>query len=136
MAVALLAGIPLIGVLGAGFLGEGLSLAQEGEASAGAGGAEESALSWQKQARDTRAQVMSVVEELNELGDQGNPVAKDLINDAGMWLGKADDKLAEADKKMEESDFDVASSTYNMAWQYYVKAATAGLNAKRILTGK
>ncbi len=106
------------------------------KAGAGAGSAKASALSWQKQARDTRATVMSVVEELNKLGDQGNPTVKDLINDAGMWVNMADQKLAEADKQMKEGKFDVASSTYNMAWQYYVKAATAGLNAKRILTGK
>ena len=34
---------------------------------------------------------------------------------------------------MESEEFAEASSTYNMAWQYYVKAATAGLAAKTML---
>ena len=71
---------------------------------------EETAKSWQEQATNTRAQVMAVYGELEEMGDKDNPVAKDLIADA--------------------------SYNFNMAWQYYVKAATAGLNAKSILSGQ
>ncbi|NIT56386.1 MAG: hypothetical protein GWN00_09185, partial [Aliifodinibius sp.] len=36
----------------------------------------DSALSWQKQANDTRGAVVSVYEELGKIGDQGNPTAK------------------------------------------------------------
>jgi hypothetical protein len=36
---------------------------------------------------------------------------------------------------MTGEDFEKATNEYNMAWQYYVKAATAGLNAKSILGG-
>ena len=96
----------------------------------------ESALSWQKQANDTRGAVVGVAEELNTIGDQGNTTAKGLIDDAVKWLGEGDKSLSKGDEEMEKEDFEKASFNYNMAWQYYVKAATAGLNAKRILTGK
>jgi len=99
-------------------------------------GYKDSALSWQKQANNTRGAVVSVYEELGKIGDQGNPTAKGLIDDAVKWLGEGDANLANGDSQMEKQDFEKASYSYNMAWQYYVKAATAGLNAKRILTGK
>lgn len=96
----------------------------------------ESAVSWQKQAKDTREKVVGVAEELEEIGDKGNPDAKGLIEDAKRWLQEGDKSMAEANAEMEEEKYQDASYGYNMAWQYYVKAATAGLNAKRILTGK
>ncbi len=96
----------------------------------------DSALSWQKQSTDTRAKVMAVYEELTEIGDQGNADAKDLIADAVTQLGEGDKQLKAGDDNLAKSEFEKASYDYNMAWQYYVKAATAGLNAKRILTGK
>ena len=96
----------------------------------------DSALSWQKQANDTRGAVVGVAEELNTIGDQGNQTAKGLIDDAVKWLGEGDKSLSKGDKDMEKQEFEKASFNYNMAWQYYVKAATAGLNARRILTGK
>lgn len=109
------------------FAAAGISFAQ---------GPEESALSWQKNAKDTRKQVVSVAEELEQIGDKGNQDAKGLIEDAHHWLAEGDKKLEEGDQLFEKEDFEKASYSYNMAWQYYVKAATAGLNAKRILTGK
>lgn len=96
----------------------------------------ETAQSWQQQATSTRAQVVSVAEELGKIGDKGNPDAKGLIEDATTQLGKGDEELAKGDKSMKEEKWEDASYSYNMAWQYYVKAATAGLNAKRILTGQ
>ena len=96
----------------------------------------DSAVSWQKQANDTRGAVVSVAEELGTIGDQGNPTAKGLIDDAVKWLGEGDKNLSNGDSEMEKQEFEKASYSYNMAWQYYVKAATAGLNARRILTGK
>jgi hypothetical protein len=96
----------------------------------------DSALSWQKQANDTRGVVAGVAEELGTIGDQGNTTAKGLIDDALKWLGKGDKNISKGDAEMEKQDYEKASFSYNMAWQYYVKAATAGLNAKRILTGK
>jgi hypothetical protein len=97
---------------------------------------EETAKSWQEQATSTRAAVVSVAEELGKIGDKGNPDAKGLIEDATTQLGKGDEELAKGDKAMKEEKWEDASYSYNMAWQYYVKAATAGLNAKRILTGQ
>ena len=94
----------------------------------------ESALSWQKQAKDTRGAVVSVADELGKMGDKGNEYAKDLINDAVKWLGEGDNHLSAGDEEMKKEEFEKASFNYNMAWQYYVKAATAGLNAKRILS--
>lgn len=96
----------------------------------------ETATSWQKQATSTRAQVASVADELNKIGDKGNPDAKGLIEDATNWLKQGDQELAKGDESMKKDDWENASYSYNMAWQYYVKAATAGLNAKRILTGQ
>jgi len=134
LALAIFSGTPSLSAL---FTGEALGLQAPGGALvATADEGKESALSWQKQARDTRATVIGVVKELNQLGDQGNPVVKNLIDDAGMWLKMADAEFAKGDKLMEKKDFRVASTAYNMAWQYLVKAATAGLNAKSILTGK
>ena len=98
-------------------------------------GYKDSAESWKKQANDTRGAVVSVYEELGKIGDQGNPTAKGLIDDAVKWLGEGDANLKNGDTEMEKQDYEKASFSYNMAWQYYVKAATAGLNAKRILTG-
>lgn len=109
------------------FAAAGISFAQ---------GPEQSALSWQKNAKDTRKQVVSVAEELGQIGDKGNQDAKGLIEDAHQWLAEGDKKLEEGDQLFEKEEFEKASYSYNMAWQYYVKAATAGLNAKRILTGK
>lgn len=97
---------------------------------------EETAKSWQKQAQSTRAAVVSVADELGKIGDKGNLDAKDLITDALKWLGKGDSELAKGDDAMAKEEWEKANFGYNMAWQYYVKAATAGLNAKRILTGK
>ena len=105
-------------------------------ASAVAADAKESALSWQKQANDTRAAVVGVAEELATMNDEGKPDAKGLVDDAMQWLAKGDDTLGQADQKMASEDFASASTTYNMAWQYYVKAATAGLAAKTMLGGR
>ncbi|MEE9213542.1 MAG: hypothetical protein V3U54_01940, partial [Thermodesulfobacteriota bacterium] len=66
----------------------------------------------------------------------GNPYAKDLIEDAVKWIEEGDNELAKGDKAMEKEEWENANFAYNMAWQYYVKAATAGLNAKSILTGE
>jgi hypothetical protein len=97
---------------------------------------EETAKSWQEQATSTRAQVMSVYEELQQMGDKDNPAAKDLIADAVTQLGEGDKFLAKGDEAMEAQEWEKANFGYNMAWQYYVKAATAGLNAKSILSGQ
>ncbi len=97
---------------------------------------QETAASWQEQATSTRAAVVSVAEELGTLNPESNPTAKGLVDDAVMWLGMGDKELAKGDAAMKEEQWDKANFGYNMAWQYYVKAATAGLNAKRILTGK
>lgn len=85
---------------------------------------------------NTRKTVVGVVDELNKVGDKGNSAAKDLIADAQNWLQEADKTLSQADKEMKENRFEKASYDYNMAWQYYVKSATAALNARRILTGQ
>ena len=95
----------------------------------------DSALSWQKQAKDTRVVVVGVAEELGKTGDKGNADVKGLITDAVTWLGEGDKNMAAADEAMTKEDYEKASNEYNMSWQYYVKAATAGLNAKSILGG-
>lgn len=97
---------------------------------------EETAKSWQEQATSTRAAVMSVYGELEKMGDQDNPVAKDLIADAVKQLGEGDKFMKQGDEAMEAKEWEKANYGYNMAWQYYVKAATAGLNAKSILAGQ
>ncbi len=97
---------------------------------------EETAKSWQQQATSTRAQVMAVYGELEKMGDQDNPVAKDLIADAVKQLGEGDKFMKKGDEAMEKKEWEKANYGYNMAWQYYVKAATAGLNAKSILAGQ
>ncbi len=97
---------------------------------------EETAKSWQEQATSTRAQVMAVYGQLEEMGDQDNPVAKDLIADAVKQLGEGDKFMKQGDEAMENKEWEKANYGYNMAWQYYVKAATAGLNAKSILSGQ
>ena len=94
------------------------------------------ARSWQKQATETRAAVVSVAQELEAIGDQDNEDAAGLIADAVQFLAEGDENKEAGDQKMAEQDFQAASQAYNMAWQYYVKAATAGLNARRMLTGK
>ncbi|MDA2920279.1 hypothetical protein MYX76_12445 [Desulfobacterota bacterium AH_259_B03_O07] len=97
---------------------------------------EETAKSWQQQATSIRATVVSVAEELEKIGDKGNPDARGLIEDTKIQLEKGDKELAKGDKAMKKKEWENANYGYNMAWQYYVKAATAGLNAKRILTGQ
>ena len=98
--------------------------------------AQKSALSWQKQARDTRVAVVSVADELGKMDASGKPDAAGLINDAMAWLEKGDAEVAQADTKMTAEDWKSASSGYNMAWQYYAKAATAGLAAKTMLESR
>ena len=97
---------------------------------------EETAKSWQEQATSTRAAVMAVYGELEQMGDKDNPVAKDLIDDAVKQLGEGDKFMKQGDEAMEAKEWEKANYGYNMAWQYYVKAATAGLNAKSILAGQ
>ncbi len=97
---------------------------------------EETAKSWQEQATGTRAQVMAVYGQLEEMGDKDNDVAKDLIADAVKQLGEGDKFMKKGDEAMEAKEWEKANYGYNMAWQYYVKAATAGLNAKSILAGQ
>jgi len=118
--------IVLMGVL---FMAAGLSQAADPSAW------KDSALSWQKQAKDTRVVVVGVADELGKTGDKGNADVKGLIEDAVAWLGEGDKNMAAADEAMTREDFEKATNEYNMAWQYYVKAATAGLNAKSILGG-
>lgn len=96
----------------------------------------ESALSWQKQARETRAAVVGVADELGKMDASTKPDAKGLIDDALRWLAKGDETVASGDEQMAAEDWSSASSTYNMAWQYYVKAATAGLAAKTMLESR
>ncbi len=97
---------------------------------------ESSARSWKKQANDTRATVASVAQDLEKTGDKGNPDARGLIADAKQFLSQGDENRAKADAEFDKGQFKEASNDYNMAWQYYVKAATAGLNAQSILSGK
>jgi len=97
---------------------------------------EESAKSWQKQATDTRAAVMKVYGELEKIDVSEQPDAKGLIDDAVAQLTEGDKYMKEGDEAMSKEEWEKANYGYNMAWQYYVKAATAGLNAKRILTGQ
>lgn len=111
------------------FIGAGASNAADQSA------VKESALSWQKQAKDTRVVVVGVADELGKTGDKGNADVKGLIQDAVTWLGEGDKNLAAGDEAMTKEDYQKATNEYNMAWQYYVKAATAGLNAKSILGG-
>jgi hypothetical protein len=96
---------------------------------------EESAKSWQKQATDTRAAVMKVYDELEKIDVSEQPDAKGLIDDAVAQLTEGDKYMKEGDVAMGKQEWEKANFGYNMAW-YYVKAATAGLNAKRILTGQ
>jgi hypothetical protein len=111
------------------FIGAGASNAADQSAP------KDSALSWQKQAKDTRVVVVGVADELGKTGDKGNADVKGLIQDAVTWLGEGDKNLAAGDEAMSKEDYQKATNEYNMAWQYYVKAATAGLNAKSILGG-
>jgi len=97
---------------------------------------EETAKSWQEQATSTRAAVMKVYGELEKMGDKDNPVAEELIADAVAQLGEGDKHLKQGDEAMAKEEWEKANFGYNMAWQYYVKAATAGLNAKSILSGQ
>jgi hypothetical protein len=113
-----------------------LGVASAGWAQTPAADPEASALSWQKQATDTRAAVAAVAEELGKLGDQGNAAAKGMIDDAVRWLEEGDKSKTQGDERMAAADYTKASQAYNMAWQHYVRAATSGLNAKRILTGE
>ena len=103
---------------------------------AGGDAFKQSALSWKKQASDTRAAVVGVAEEIEKIGYKGNRDAEDLMRDAKEQLGKGDDSFKKGEKAMKAGDYEKAAAAYNMAWQYYVKAATAGLNAKRVLTGQ
>lgn len=97
---------------------------------------EETAKSWQEQATSTRAAVMKVYGELEKTGDKDNPVVEELIADAVAQLGEGDKHLKQGDEAMAKEEWEKANFGYNMAWQYYVKAATAGLNARSILSGQ
>jgi hypothetical protein len=94
------------------------------------------ALSWQKQASDTRATVMDVAAKLDEIGDQGNVAARGMIEDAKRWVGEGDKQTAVGDAKFGAGDYAAAKNAYSGAWNDYVRAATSGLNARRILTGE
>ncbi|MFI5323089.1 MAG: hypothetical protein ACHQ6U_06075 [Thermodesulfobacteriota bacterium] len=97
---------------------------------------QETAKSWQKQANDTRAAVMNVYGELEKMDVSHKPDAKGLIDDAVAQLKEGDKYLKQGDEAMAKKEWEKANFGYNMAWQYYVKAATAGLNAKSILSGQ
>jgi len=97
---------------------------------------EEIAKSWQEQATSTRVAVMNVYGEQEKMGDKNNTMATELIADAVAQLGEGDKFLKQGDEAMAAKEWEKANFGYNMAWQYYVKAATAGLNAKSILAGQ
>lgn len=94
------------------------------------------ALSWKQKAVDTRAAVTSVAAELDALGDQGNAAARGMIDDALRWVGEGDKSAAAAERALEAGDFAAARNDYVAAWNHFVRAATSGLNAKRMLTGE
>jgi hypothetical protein len=96
----------------------------------------EGALSWQKKASDTRATVMGVAEELDRIGDQGNAAARGMIDDAKHWVAEGDKTTTKADEEFGKGAYQQAKNEYTMAWQHYVRAATSGLNARRMLTGQ
>jgi hypothetical protein len=77
----------------------------------------------------------AVAQEIEEIGIGDNAAASGQFEDAKRWLQKGDETPAQADAKMEAETYQTASYDYNMAWQYYVRAATAGLLAKGMLTG-
>lgn len=104
--------------------------------SASAADPESQARSWQKQANDTRTAVVGVAEELEQIADPENADAAGLVADAKSFLAQGDERRAQGEAAMAAGDFETASEEFNMSWQYYVKAATAGLNAKRLLTGR
>lgn len=120
----------------AAVLGIGLALASPAAAQTAEADPKAKALSWQQKANETRATVMGVAEELEAHGDQGNAAARGMIEDAQRWVAEGDRSRSQGDAEMGEESFEKASYSYNMAWQHYVRAATSGLNAKRILTGK
>jgi hypothetical protein len=106
------------------------------EGAAGAQDPKAEALSWQKQASDTRATVIDVAAKLDEIGDQGNVAARGMIEDAKRWVGEGDKQTATGDAKLGAGDYAAAKNAYSGAWNDYVRAATSGLNARRILTGE
>ncbi len=79
---------------------------------------------------------MKVYGELEKIDVSQEPDAKGLIEDAVAQLTEGDKYLKQGDEAMAKEEWEKANVGYNMAWQYYVKAATAGLNAKSILTGQ
>lgn len=94
------------------------------------------AISWQKKAADTRATVMGVAAELEKVGERGNAAARGMIDDANDWVAEGDKSTAQGDERMAASDYPQAKNAYNMAWNHYVRAATSGLNARSMLTGR
>jgi hypothetical protein len=94
------------------------------------------ASSWKQKAVETRAAVSSVAGELEALGDQDNAAARSMIDDAKRWLDEGDKSTTRADEKAGAGDWAAARNEYVAAWNHYVRAATSGLNAKRILTGE
>lgn len=102
--------------------------------SAGFAQDEESALSWKKQATDTRGVVTGVIEKLDEADTSDNELVRELITDAKIQLKSGDDVFSDAEKQLKAKDFDKASANYTMSWQYFVKSATAALRANSVLS--
>lgn len=89
----------------------------------------------QERAEDTRAQVVAVAEELESSSGEASRDAKGQIEDAKRWLARGDTELEKGEAKLGSGEPAAARQDFEMAYQYYVKAATAGLNARRMITG-
>lgn len=90
--------------------------------------------SWKKQATDTRGIVAGVLDKLSEAYASTSELVKELVDDARMQLKSGDESYGKAEKQYKGKDYDTAASNFNLAWQYYVKSATAALRANSILS--
>jgi len=83
-----------------------------------------------KNAKQTRDIVAGVAEKLKKIFPNASELQANEINDAMMWFNKAEDLFNKCKEKMDKGEYTKELSIdLNQAWQWYIKAGSAGVRA-------
>ncbi len=83
-----------------------------------------------KNAKQTRDIVAGVAEKLKKILPNASELQANEINDALFWFKKAEDLFNKCKEKMDKGEYSKELSIdLNQAWQWYIKAGSAGVRA-------
>jgi len=83
-----------------------------------------------KNAKQTRDIVAGVAEKLKKILPNASELQANEINDALFWFNKAENLFNKSKEKMDKGEYSKELSIdLNQAWQWYIKAGSAGVRA-------